>query len=210
MFKVAEIFDSFQMEGYYTGTYARFVRFAGCNLNCYFCDTHIDPKQVKEYTHEQLLEVVLKDLSANRVILTGGEPTIQQDLLDFIDVLANEVDISIETNGTQYGLLNEIKDTNYSTAGRTWITLSPKSEFKDIFTTFTAYDEVKLLWTLPDSILINWIKKANQEHKYIYIQPVTGLADISLSEQCQQILNFAKNLPNIKLSLQGHKFVNLC
>jgi 7-carboxy-7-deazaguanine synthase len=94
--RVVEIFDSLQGEGPAMGRPATFVRLAGCNLLCTGCDT--DHKLWKEMT----LPAVLEKIVGDRVIITGGEPTLQMsELLELITMLkAQGKEIHIETNGT--------------------------------------------------------------------------------------------------------------
>ena len=72
--KINEIFYSLQGEGHWTGTPAIFIRFAGCNLRCDFCDTNHESGE--EYDTEELIKE-LSQYPAKRVILTGGEPGLQ-------------------------------------------------------------------------------------------------------------------------------------
>lgn len=79
------------------GRPATFVRLAGCNLRCEGCDTPIDRWE------EMQSEAVLKEIVGDRVVITGGEPTLQMDeLLGLISLLHEaEKEIHIETNGLQ-------------------------------------------------------------------------------------------------------------
>jgi len=94
--RIAEIFDSLQGEGPAMGRPATFVRLAGCNLRCEGCDTELG--QWQELTPLAISEKVI----GNRVIITGGEPTLQMpELSDLIMLLHRSgKEIHIETNGT--------------------------------------------------------------------------------------------------------------
>ena len=74
MMRINEIFYSLQGEGRHTGTPAVFVRFAGCNLKCSFCDT--DHSRSVEMTEEEIVEEV-RQFPARFVVITGGEPSMQ-------------------------------------------------------------------------------------------------------------------------------------
>jgi 7-carboxy-7-deazaguanine synthase len=104
--QLVEIFSSFQGEGVYVGQRQVFVRFAGCNLSCQYCDTPSAlevPKQFKVektpgrhdleiHDNPATLEQVLASidlLSKNKeinhsVCLTGGEPLLQVDFLKIL------------------------------------------------------------------------------------------------------------------------------
>ena len=78
MMRINEIFYSLQGEGRHTGTPAVFVRFAGCNLKCSFCDT--DHSRYVEMTEEEIVKEV-RQFPARFVVITGGEPTANLPLL---------------------------------------------------------------------------------------------------------------------------------
>ncbi len=94
--RVAEIFYSIQGEGPAMGRPATFVRLAGCNLECEGCDTHL------KHGEDISPETVLSRVKAGRVVITGGEPTMQMDeLCHLIDLLCRDgIEVHIETNGT--------------------------------------------------------------------------------------------------------------
>ena len=71
---IAEIFYSIQGEGYHAGTAAIFIRFAGCNLSCNFCDTDFSVKA--KLSKEEILQSI-ENYPGRFIVLTGGEPTIQ-------------------------------------------------------------------------------------------------------------------------------------
>jgi len=98
--KICETFVSFQGE-INVGRFAFFIRLAGCNLNCSFCDS--------KYAHNESVEMDVDDLLKqaehfHTVVITGGEPFLQKEEVGkFIERLINRVSdirIEIETNGT--------------------------------------------------------------------------------------------------------------
>ncbi len=133
--QICEIFSSIQGEGLYLGERQIFIRFAGCNLNCSYCDSTqalTIPKefkveiaagsgQLKKFnnpaTAPQLIELV-DSLNQPKAVhcsvsLTGGEPLLQVDFLkNFLPTLKKEVGLPVylETNGTLPDHLNEIID----------------------------------------------------------------------------------------------------
>ncbi|MBU1998098.1 MAG: 7-carboxy-7-deazaguanine synthase QueE [Candidatus Omnitrophota bacterium] len=99
--RVAEIFESIQGEGPFTGQAQVFVRFFGCNLNCNFCDTKLE--YFYEYTPDEVLKYIKGYLEISKVLsFTGGEPLMQLDFLKEIMILTKQDGFVnyLETNGT--------------------------------------------------------------------------------------------------------------
>jgi len=113
--KVVEVFHSIQGEGKYAGVPQVFVRLAGCNLNCAWCDsTHARDPQPGHFTEMGPLDLwaAVEALyrGAHSVSLTGGEPLIHTEFLkEFLDVLkVYKVTTYLETNGTLPDNLKEV------------------------------------------------------------------------------------------------------
>lgn len=181
---VNEIFYSIQGEGYWTGTPMIFIRLAGCNLKCSFCDTDFTKKE--RLTPKQIIKR-LEPVGCTRVVLTGGEPTIQ-DLYPLVEALKDEdYTIHLETNGIYSHLIP---------GGIDWITFSPKR-----ITTLVpeGTKEIKLLCG-P----LGWSDLA-----YSYIEPIpkikwVGLQPISNKWE-KTCLNFCLAHPTFRYSMQIHK-----
>ena len=106
--QVNEIFKSIQGEGPNFGTPAIFLRTAQCNLKCTWCDTKYTwdwenydfQKEVNEMTIDEIKGAIL-DLEINHLVITGGEPLLQQDdLADLLSFLKPNFYVEIETNCT--------------------------------------------------------------------------------------------------------------
>lgn len=98
MYELVEIFESLQGEGRNMGRPCVFVRFAGCNLKCPWCDTDLT-KRFSASLDELLAE--LGQYKAKSVILTGGEPTMQKEMPELVAALKKAgYWIGVETNGT--------------------------------------------------------------------------------------------------------------
>ena len=114
MIDYVEIFESIQGEGPRQGFPATFIRLAGCNLNCEFCDTpvaqapagaavkNLDPVELATFMIERIHHRCRND---HMFVFTGGEPLLQQrDLAEVLkmvsDILGANPNIWFETNGT--------------------------------------------------------------------------------------------------------------
>ncbi|MDK2985191.1 MAG: 7-carboxy-7-deazaguanine synthase [Clostridia bacterium] len=103
-YKVIEKFVSINGEGRLSGQLAVFIRFAGCNLNCSYCDTAWANEKDAAYelmTAREIYEYI-KTSRIKNVTLTGGEPLLQEDILELINLLSQdeELAVEIETNGS--------------------------------------------------------------------------------------------------------------
>jgi len=96
--KIAEIFLSVQGEGPQVGMISWFIRTSGCNLSCNWCDS----KYANEGKEMSISEIIdsLPPNECNNVVITGGEPLLQKDLLELLSCLPHK--IYVETNGTIY------------------------------------------------------------------------------------------------------------
>jgi 7-carboxy-7-deazaguanine synthase len=99
--KIVEIFRSLQGEGRNQGKPCLFIRLAGCNLHCTWCDTPYAQTGGSEMSIDAILEQVWR-LNPPYVCITGGEPLLQEEelepLLNSLHTRGTEIDI--ETNGT--------------------------------------------------------------------------------------------------------------
>lgn len=194
-YSVNEIFYSLQGEGFYTGRPAVFIRFAGCNLRCSFCDT--DFSQGRAMTADEIQKVVqsLYPSSSPFIVLTGGEPTLQVDdeLITALRTLSAY--IAIETNGGKP-----------IPAGVDFVTCSPKCDFVGGYQTIPRADEVKVVYDgvhLPDS----WPERIRAD--YYYLQPCdTGDADKNAAIQ-QEAVAYCLIHPRWRLSLQTQKILKV-
>lgn len=104
IYKVSEIFDSIDGEGIRTGLLVSFIRLAGCNLRCSYCDTlyalfgEKEPCRYTNMTAEEIYARINPDYK--RVTLTGGEPLIAEGAAELVNLLADSgFEVNIETNG---------------------------------------------------------------------------------------------------------------
>lgn len=98
---IVEIFNTIQGEGPFSGRRAVFVRFAGCNLKCFWCDTDFESK-VTPMSVDQIIEEVSKYKSP-LVVITGGEPMLRTGLAELcmrLFSINEDMQVQIETAGT--------------------------------------------------------------------------------------------------------------
>ena len=103
MFNIVEKFLSVDGEGPSSGELATFIRFQGCNLRCSWCDTTYswDKESTLEILNAKEIYNYIKETGATNVTLTGGEPLIQENISELLDILNKDdnLKIHIETNG---------------------------------------------------------------------------------------------------------------
>ena len=98
--KISEIFQSIQGESSYSGFPFFFIRLTECNLRCNYCDTKYAYSVGKDVTISSIVEKIKKS-NIDKVLLTGGEPLLQENIYILIDKLIEiGKKIFIETNGS--------------------------------------------------------------------------------------------------------------
>ena len=180
-YRVNDLFYSLQGEGHHTGRAAVFVRFAGCNMKCSFCDTEFD--SFREMTADDILQAIAP-YPSRFVVLTGGEPTLQVDdaLVDALHDRGYEV--AMESNGTRP-----------APAGIDWLTVSPKGHVA-----VKRCNEVKVVYGGEEEP-----QDFGIEADHYYLQPCdVGVAEINavITARC---VAYVKSHPRWRLSLQTHK-----
>lgn len=196
MYNVNEIFYSLQGEGANTGTPAVFVRFAGCNLRCPFCDT--DFSASTPMTAEAIVEAV-EQYPSNLVILTGGEPSLQVDEALISALHDHDLCIAIETNGTR-----ELPE------GIDWVTVSPKEGSHVVL---HEADEVKVVFVGQD---VEPYCDDIAAESY-YLQPCSREEVIETpdgpvtrrTDNHEEVIAYCLAHPHWSLSLQTHKMLGI-
>ncbi len=190
MLQLAEIFYSVQGEGTWTGTPAVFVRLAGCNLSCAFCDTDYALKFIAP-----VADVVARVRTAGgacpMVILTGGEPLAQRAAPALIDALrADGRRVHIESNGTIDVVL----------PGDVWLTVSPKERLHPAMA--ARANEAKLI--VDGRIPNEWLRSFPSATP-MFLQPEGNKrANIALAMEAA-----LREPARYRLSLQTHKFIGV-
>lgn len=205
MFKVNEIFYSLQGEGRNTGRAAVFIRFAGCNLRCSFCDTEFD--SYREMSADEIVDAI-SVWPSRFVVLTGGEPTLQVDDT-FVDQLHQHgYEVAMESNGTRPAPRN-----------LDWLTVSPKDWWKASGGWWMEHsshiNELKIVFDedTPENLSTLHPPLSTLHHSpstlHLYLQP----CDTGDAERNARILHlcieYIKQHPQWRLSLQTHKLVGI-
>ncbi len=102
--RISEIFYSIQGEGRLAGVPSVFIRLAGCDLRCLWCDTPhaLRAEQGKGFTLEQIVNQI-SEYDCSHMVVTGGEPLISPELPTLLQELKNRnKHITLETSATQY------------------------------------------------------------------------------------------------------------
>jgi len=119
---VQEVFYTLQGEGPFTGHPAVFVRLAGCNLSCFWCDTDFESSDWRP-TLDLLMEAVerIRPEHCQLIVITGGEPFRQNIAPLVVSLLDRNLKVQIETNGTLWVDLPEVPELS--------IVCSPKTTY---------------------------------------------------------------------------------
>ncbi|MDY6915206.1 MAG: radical SAM protein [Candidatus Cloacimonadota bacterium] len=103
MLKLAEIFCSLQGESTWAGLPCIFIRLAGCNLRCSYCDTKYAYIEKFKMSSDEVLDEIKKYSPIKLVEITGGEPLLQKGIYELCDKLHNQnYKILLETNGSLF------------------------------------------------------------------------------------------------------------
>lgn len=199
VFPVLELFDSIQGEGGMIGVPVTFVRLAGCNLACPWCDTaysqdiprYPEGEGITWMTATQIAEAATQEY----VVFTGGEPTMY-DLTECVQMLhLMQKSTCVETNGT-------LK----TTVPFKWITCSPKPGLYQI--NLDWVDEVKLVVTdeLTERVLMDIMRETDDSKPEIWLQP-NGFDMQNSWKRCYEL---AMKYPDrLRVGVQLHKLMEV-
>ena len=214
MFNIVEKFLSIDGEGPSSGELATFIRFQGCNLRCSWCDT------TYSWDKESTLEVLtvneiynyIKETGVTNVTLTGGEPLIQENIDELLDILNKDdnLKIHIETNGAVdiQPFKKKHKRNN----------ISYIVDFKLPSSNMTNKMNLNNLNVVDNSDVYKFVVGSNKDLemayeniiKYdltskclVYLSPVSGNIDM------EEIVEFMKDkkLNKVRLQAQLHKII---
>lgn len=198
-YRIVEIFETLQGEGFNTGMPSIFIRFGKCNLACPWCDTNYNQFEMKSL--DEIMQTV-QNFTAKNIIITGGEPTIQPDL----EILLNQLKaegyfIAIETNGLKPVPLQI-----------DYIATSPKRLYqKNYLKHHIPYaNEVRIVVDGDVQDFCEQIENTIKAERY-YLSPCEKDGVMNMLETITQLglLNQRPNKPKWQLSIQTHKIAGI-
>jgi len=204
--KVNELFYSVKGEGAWIGAPMGFIRLSGCNRSCTGCDTayRLGFKLEEQDIVDTLVDVL--PYTCDRVVLTGGEP-LMQDVSKLCELLhARDYKIHLETNGSYCCM----KDGTLIGSCFDWICVSPKGTIEECRAALEQADEVKLVSNRLDyfvdcSDLPLWKVPSKQ---VIYVQP-WAKQQFADPDEILRTLAFCKKYPLYRYSTQLHKTIGV-
>jgi len=190
-----EDFYTIQGEGAHTGRPAYFIRTAGCDVNCWWCDVQESWDESKHPAVE-VGEIVqrAKGSGAEFAVITGGEP-----LLHDLDALT----LRLKQEGMQTHI--ETSGSSPLSGYLDWITLSPKRFKKPLDDIFPYVDELKVVVLKNKDI--EWAEKNAAkcpEGTRLLLQP-----EWDTPSSMDLIVDYVKDHPEWGISLQTHKFLGV-
>ena len=192
-YPVIEVFTSVQGEGTFSGLGADFIRLAGCNLRCSWCDT-AHSYDVAAATMLDAEEILAKwQFGQPIVVITGGEPTLY-DLGPLVQALkARGNFVTLETNGT-----NPVP----AAWGIDWITVSPKPDSDYVIN--CCANELK--YVVDDNFSVDDIQADRVPPRHIYLQ-VESCKPESAARAVRIVTENAKL--QLRVGIQLHKVLNV-
>ena len=193
---VMEAFYTVQGEGFYSGHAAYFIRLAGCDVGCHWCDVKEswDAEKHPLTTLENILDGALQ-YPGRLAVITGGEPLIY-NLGPLTAVLkAAGFKINIETSGA-YPLSGEID----------WVCLSPKKFKSPVPEILPQANELKIIiFNQSDFVWAESYARSVSAATRLYLQPEWSRHP----QMLPLIVQYVKTHPQWQISLQTHKYMNI-
>lgn len=193
---VMEHFYTIQGEGFYQGHAAYFIRLGGCDVGCVWCDVKEswDANAHPKYSIDEMVSWVV-DTQAPLAVITGGEPLLHQ--LDALTAaLKNKgIKTNIETSGS-----------SPLSGNWDWICVSPKKFKAPLNEVVAKANELKVV--VFNKTDFEWAEKhaalVNNQCK-LYLQPEWDKS----AQVLPLIIEYVKQNPKWKISLQVHKYMNI-
>lgn len=191
-----EHFYTLQGEGFHSGKAAYFIRLAGCDVGCHWCDVKESwtAENQPVYTVDHLREYVMST-PAKIVVVTGGEP-LMHNLEPLTQILKEQgIRTHIETSGS-----------SPLSGSWDWICLSPKKFKAPLAECISAAHELKIV--VYNHHDFKWAEEfASQVNTecILYLQPEWS----KRKDMEPLIVQYIKENPQWNLSLQTHKYIDI-
>ena len=191
-----EMFYSLQGEGYHQGKAAYFIRLAGCDVGCVWCDVK-ESWDASKHPVLSIEEIVSSALAypGRLAIITGGEPLLYN--LDALTAALKKAgfEINIETSGS-----------SPMSGNWDWVCLSPKKFKAPLSESIAAASELKVvIFNKHDFDWAETYAKQVTASCKLYLQPEWDKAN----EITPLIIDYIKANPNWELSAQLHKYIQV-
>lgn len=191
-----EAFYTIQGEGRFTGHPAYFIRLGGCDVGCVWCDVK-ESWEAGKWPIQPIEDIVAEaeKFPGRLVVITGGEPLMYE--LGPLTALLKEKGFTtnIETSGA-----------HPFSGDFDWVCFSPKKFKKPHPSIYQEADELKVVvFHSSDFDFAEEHAKSVNEDCELRLQPEWSKAE----KFTPSIINYAKNHPNWKISLQTHKFMDI-
>ena len=204
---INKIFHSLQGETSLAGFPSLFIRLAGCNLNCIYCDTTYakSRENSKLMSIDEIIEIAKQYSFVHHITITGGEPLIQKEAFDLIKLLCNaSFLVQVETNGS-ISIAEGDRRARYIVDVKTPSSGQDNSfNFKNI-NVLSCNDEVKFVISNQNDY--DFAKAFISKHLFetpaiINFSPVFGIME------CKSLVDkIIEDDLNVRLNLQIHKLI---
>ncbi|MFZ4104340.1 MAG: 7-carboxy-7-deazaguanine synthase QueE [Sediminibacterium sp.] len=195
-YPVMELFYSLQGEGYHQGKAAFFIRLAGCDVGCVWCDVK-DSWDASKHPVLSVEEIVAAAAAhpSRIAIVTGGEPLLHQ-----LDPLTT----ALKAAGFQTHI--ETSGSSPMSGSWDWVCLSPKKFKAPLAESIKAADELKVVvFNKSDFDWANsFVNDVNTDCKK-YLQPEWEKSDA----MTPLVIEYIKQDPSWELSAQLHKYIQV-
>ena len=191
-----EMFYTLQGEGYHQGKAAYFIRLAGCDVGCVWCDVKEswDASKHPVYSVDEIVSSALAH-PARLAIITGGEPLLYN--LDALTTALKKVgfEVNIETSGSS------------PMSGKwDWVCLSPKKFKAPLDESIQAASELKVvIFNTHDFEWAETYAKQVAPNCKLYLQPEWDKSN----EITPLVIEYIKANPKWELSAQLHKYIQV-
>lgn len=193
---VMETFYSVQGEGFHTGKAAFFIRLAGCDVGCTWCDVK-ESWNATDHPRRKTMDLAREaaESGAEIVVVTGGEPAMYNLENLTADLRALGLQTHIETSGA-----------HPLTGSWHWICFSPKKFKQPLPEIYQRADELKVVVYNKHDLQWAVDHAANVGNNCnLFLQP-----EWSKREQVTgMIADFVRENTRWRISLQTHKYLNL-